>query len=572
MGVPVQTGQAPLPGQSAERHDDSRHVRRLSGVKRLTNAEIGEQLDLFAALLELSGSSFYTARAYRRAAETIRETGARVVELVSQGRVEELRGIGPGIATRLRELAETGRIAELDELRSAVQPELIGLGRFLGVAPKRMVEIGKALGVTTADEFRAAAREGRLRSVSGIGPQREARLLAALEREGKPQPVKGMTLNRARALLEEIAAGVGGEVAGDPRRWADVSFDLAVVTSATRPGPVLDTFEALPAIVSLLEQSDRRAVGVTVEGVPVELVVAEPARFGTELLKATGTAAYVTGLGDLTAGQDEEAVYAQLGIPWCPPELREQPFRGDPPPLLTRDDIRGDLHMHSTWSDGKASILEMATAARELDYEYVAICDHTPNVRVVPGLDADDLRRQGEEIAAVNEQLSPFRVLRGTEVDIRADGTLDLPDDVLEELDWVQLSLHAGQRQECDELTRKVSEAMRHPAVRALSHPKGRIINHRPPNALDLERTFEVAVETGVALETNGLPDRLDLSGPEIRLAIEAGVPIVVSTDAHSVRGLDNMRLAVHTARRGWATAADIVNTRPLDDVLARGR
>ena len=201
--------------------------------------------------------------------------------------------------------------------------------------------------------------------------------------------------------------------------------------------------------------------------------------------------------------------------------------------------------MHSTWSDGKASILEMATAARDLGYEYVAICDHTPNVRVVPGLGADDLRRQGEEIAEVNETLAPFRVLRGTEVDIRADGALDLPDDVLGELDWVQLSLHAGQRQSRDELTRKVTEAMRHPAVRALSHPKGRIINHRPPNELDLERTFEVALETGVALETNGLPDRLDLSGAELKLAIEAGVPIVVSTDAHSVRGLGE-----HAARR----------------------
>jgi DNA polymerase (family X) len=333
---------------------------------------------------------------------------------------------------------------------------------------------------------------------------------------------------------------------------------------------LLDRFETLPAIVSVLERSERHAIGVTVEGVPVELVVAEPTRFGTELLIATGTRAYVAGLGELPSGRDEQMVYEQLGIPWCPPELREEPFRGEPPPLLTREDIRGDLHMHSTWSDGKASILEMATASRELGYEYIAICDHTPNVRVVPGLSADDLRRQGEEIAGVNEQLAPFRVLRGTEVDIRADGSLDLPDDVLEELDWVQLSLHAGQRQQRDELTRKVTEAMRHPAVRALSHPKGRIINHRPPNALDLERTFEVALETGVALETNGLPDRLDLSGPEIRLAIEAGVQIVVSTDAHSIRGLGNMRLAVHTARRGWATAPDVVNTRPLGDVLAR--
>ena len=528
----------------------------------LDNAAIAQQLEAFAGLLDLSGSGYYTSRAYRRAAETIRETKAPIAELVLAGRVQELRGIGPGIATRLRELVETGRIAELDELQREVQPELVGLGRYLGVGPKRMVEIGRALGVATADEFRAAAREGQLTSVPGIGPQTEQRILDALDREGRPEQRRGMLLSRARALAEEIAAALGGEVAGDPRRWADVSFDFGVVSSATEPGPVLDAFESLPAIVSVLEREARRAVGVTVEGVPVELVVAEPARFGTELLRATGTREYVEALGELPAAGKEESLYQQLGLPWCPPELREEPFRGEPPPLLTRDDIRGDLHVHTTWSDGKASVLEMATAARELGYEYLAICDHTPN--------ADDLRRQAEEIAAVNEQLSPFRVLRGTEIDIRADGMLDLPDDVLAELDWVQLSLHAGQRQQRDELTRKVTEAMRHPAVRALSHPKGRIINHRPPNALDLERTFEVALETGVALETNGLPDRLDLSGPEIRLAIEAGVPIVVSTDAHSVRGLGNMRLAVHTARRGWATAADVVNTRPLVEVLGR--
>src|SRR5205085_3952403 len=193
------------------------------------------------------------------------------------------------------------------------------------------------------------------------------------------------------------------------------------------------------------------------------------------------------------------------------------------PALVELGDIRGDLHMHTTWSDGRASVEEMALAARELGYEYVAICDHTPNVRVVPGLDADALRRQGEEIAAVNEQLAPFRVLRGTECDIRADGRLDLPDDVLDELDWVQLSLHAGQRQGAVELTRKVTEAMRNPAVRCLSHPRGRIINYRPPNALQLDRVIEVALEEGVALETNGLPPRLDLRDAEARLAGEAG-------------------------------------------------
>ncbi|HEU5278779.1 MAG TPA: helix-hairpin-helix domain-containing protein [Gaiellaceae bacterium] len=539
-------------------------------MKRPTNAEIAERLEAFAALLDLSGAGYYTSRAYRRGAETIRETKAPIAELVAAGRVEELRGIGPGIAGRLRELVETGRIAELDELEREVQPELIGLGRLLGVGPKRMVEIGRSLGVASAEEFRTAAREGRLTSVPGIGPQTEQRLLAALEQAGRPQPRKGMLLNRARALLEEVAAGVGGEIAGDPRRWADVSFELSVVCSAADPAPTLGAFERLPAIVSVLERGARRAVGVTVEGVPVEVIVAEPAHFGTELLRATGTHGYVEALGELPAAPDEQAVYAALGIPWCPPELREQPFRGEPPPLVERSDIRGDLHMHSTWSDGKASILEMALAARDLGYEYIAICDHTPNVRVVPGLAADDLRRQGEEIARVDEELAPFRVLRGTEVDIRADGTLDLPDDILAELDWVQLSLHAGQRQAGRELTRKVTEAMRHPAVRALSHPRGRIINRRPPNELDLERTFDVALETGVAVETNGLPDRLDLSGPEIKLAVDAGVPIVVSTDAHSVRGLQNMELAVRTARRGWATATDVVNTQPLEEVLRR--
>jgi DNA polymerase (family X) len=535
-------------------------------VAQLDNATIAERLEAFAALLDLSGAGYYTSRAYRRAAETIRESKAPIAELVAAGRVQELRGIGSGIAARLRELVETGRIAELDELEEEVQPELVGLGRFLGIAPKRMVEIGSVLGVRSAEEFGAAARAGRLTTVPGIGPQTEHRILTALDRERRPQR-RGLLLNRARALVEEIAAPLDAEMAGDPRRWADVSFDLRVVRAATRPNAVLDAFERLPVIVAVVERESRRALGVTVEGLPVELVVADPARFGTELVRATGTLAYVEALEPLPDAPNEEGVYAALGIPWCPPELREQPFRGDPPSLVEIADVRGDLHCHTTWSDGKASVLEMATAARDLGYEYLAICDHTQNVRVVPGLDADDLRRQGEEIAAANEELAPFRVLRGTEVDIRRDGTLDLPDDVLAELDWVQLSLHAGQREWRDELTRKVTEAMRHPAVSCLSHPKGRIINHRPPNALDLERVFEVALETGVALETNGLPDRLDLSGPEIKLAIGGGVPIVASTDAHSVRGLQNMRLAIATARRGWATAADVVNARPLADL-----
>jgi DNA polymerase (family 10) len=534
-------------------------------VSDLDNTTLADRLEAFAGLLDLAGSGYYTTRAYRRAAEMIRATPAPVAELVRAGRARELRGIGPGIETRLRELVETGTIAELDELEREVEPELVGLGRFLGIGPKRFVEIGRALGVRTVAEFRAAAEAGRLREAPGIGPQTERKLLAGLARERRRSGAgrrRGLLLNRARSLVEDTATALGGEPAGDPRRWRDLSYELAVVVRANDPAPVLERFAALPSIVAIVEREERRALGVTVEGIPLEVVAAPPGRYGTELVRATGSSEWLASLGELPAGEDEEEVFSRLGLPFVAPELREAAAPSPRGPLVALTDIRADLHVHTTWSDGKASVLEMGRAARELGYAEIAICDHTPNVRVVPGLDADALRRQGEEIAAANEELAPFRILRGTECDIRADGTLDLPDDVLSELEWVQLSLHAGQRQRREELTRKVTDAMRHPAVRCLSHPKGRILNHRPANALDLERVIEVALETGVALEVNGLPDRLDLSADDARLAVEAGVPLVCSTDAHSVRGLGNMRLSVATARRAGATAADVLNAR----------
>jgi DNA polymerase (family 10) len=309
---------------------------------------------------------------------------------------------------------------------------------------------------------------------------------------------------------------------------------------------------------------------VTVEGVPVELVVAKPESFGTELFRATGSPEYVAALGTLPEVADEEGVFRALGIPFVPPELREAGFTGEPPRLLEVAEIRGDLHTHTTWSDGRASVLEMGLAARDQGYDYLAICDHTVSVGAVKGLDADGVRRQGEEIAAANEELAPFGLLRGTECDIRLDGSLDLPDELLAELEWVQVSVHGGQRGSKEELTKRVLTALDSPYVSALSHPTGRIINRRPPNAVDLEAVFARLAEKGRAVEVNGLPPRLDLRDEHVRLAREASVPIVVNTDAHSTRGLQNIELAVATARRGGASPEDVVNTRPLDEVLAR--
>jgi DNA polymerase (family X) len=534
------------------------------------NARIADRLDAFAALLDLGDANPYTSRAYRRAADVIRGAAVPVADLVAAGRVRQLRGIGPGIEARLRELVETGDIAEVVELERELAPGLVGLGRYLGLTAKRSVEIARALDVRTPEELRDAAAAGRLRSVPGIGPKIEARLRDALAREPEARPPRGLLLHRARELTAAIAGALGAEPAGDVRRWRDECHHLAVVCAAADPAPVLERFAALPQIVAVVERSAHRALGVTVEGVPVELVATAPEAFGTALLRATGAPAYVEALEPLPEAAEEDAVYAALGVPWCPPELRELPFDGTPPALVEAGDIRGDLHCHTVWSDGRASVEAMGRAARARGYDYIAICDHTPAVGAVPGLTPDDVRRQGEEIAAANEVLAPFRVLRGIECDILPDGRLDLPDDVLAELDWVQASVHGGQRMPRREMTARVEEALRDPYVRCLSHPTGRIIGRRPENALDLERAYAVAVEEGVAVEVNGLPDRLDLRGEHVADAIRAGVRIVCSTDAHSVAALDFVTLSVRTARRGGATAADVLNTRPLAELLER--
>ena len=531
-----------------------------------TNSELAAALDEYAALLELADASAYATRAYRRAADLIQTTPASVAELVRDGRVRSLRGIGSGIEGRLRELVETGRLAELEELRESVSPELAAFGRMHGFAAKRFVDIGAALDVRTVAELRSAAADGRLRDVRGVGAETEARILAALA-SPEPERRRELMLSDARALSERIAGALGGAVAGDPRRWHETPMRLAVAVASEAPEEARARFAALPEIVAMLGAD----LGMTVDGVPVELVVAPTGRFGTALVRATGSAEYVASIGPLPEAADEAAVYRAVGLEYLPPELREVPGGRAPDDLLEEDAIRGDLHCHSTWSDGRAAVREMAEAALARGYEYLAICDHTTGVRVVQGLDADGVRRQAAEIAEVNAELAPFRVLRGIECDILPDGSLDLPDEVLAGLDWVQISLHAGQRARRKELTARVTHAMRHPAARCLSHPTGRIVGHRPENALDLEQAIETALETGCALEVNGLPSRLDLSGAHVREALAAGVEVVCSSDSHSLAGLDNMRYAVHVARRGGAPRSAVMNTRPVDELLARG-
>lgn len=410
-------------------------------MRTLDNPAIAAALREYAALLELADAGPYAARAFRRAAELVAATPVDVAALVRAGRARELRGIGPGIEARLRELVETGTIAELDVLRRTVSPELAALGRLHGFSAKRAIEIGASLGIRTGEELREAAASGRLREVRGIGPKTEASIRAALERPLSP-PRRPLRLDRARTVVERVASALDGVAAGDPRRWRDGCEWLAVAVPAADPDAARARFASLPEIVATIAPD----LGITVEGVAIELHTAVPEAFGAALVRATGSPGYVESLGPLPDAPDEKDVFRLLGLPFVPPELRETGAPAVPPQLVNTTDVRGDLHCHTTASDGRGTVHDMAEAAIALGYQYLAVCDHTKAVRVVAGLDADDLRRQAEEIAEANETLAPFRILRGVECDILPDGRLDLPDDVLDELDWVQLQF--GQQRE----------------------------------------------------------------------------------------------------------------------------
>jgi DNA polymerase (family 10) len=346
----------------------------------LDNAEIADRLDAFAAVLELGDANPYTIRAYRRAAETVRDSAAAVADLVAAGRGRELRNIGAGIDARLRELVATGQIAELNELERELVPDLVGLVRYLGLSSQRAIDIARGLEIRTAAELREAAAAGRMREVPGTGPKIEARIVSALAQEAEARSPRGLWLNRARELVDGIARALEAEPAGDVRRWCDSCHRLAVVRAAADPRPVLARFAELPQIVAVVERGERHAIGATVDGLPIELTVADPESFGTALVRATGSPGYVAALEPLPGERSEEAVFAAVGVPWCPPELREAPFTDEPPPLVEIEQVRGDLHCHTTWSDGRASVEEMARAAIARGYAYLAICDHTPAV------------------------------------------------------------------------------------------------------------------------------------------------------------------------------------------------
>jgi DNA polymerase (family X) len=572
----------------------------------MRNADIAEAFEELASLYELDGAVVYRVQAYRNAAKAIREAGVSVAEMARQGRAEELAGVGKTIAEKIDALLESGSIPSADKLKARIPPGLVAVTRMPGLGPKRARLLHEQLGVSSIDDLRLAAEQGRLKDVAGFGAKAEENVLAALSAGADGRPKTRTLLSKALAVGEEMVASlrdhpaaVRVELAGSARRYADAVKDLDIVAATTDAKALVEHFGSLPALDVVHSSGEAGARALTHSGLSVDLRIVPEEAFGNLLQHFTGsgrhnealrTGAVKRGLhvseygiaddesGDSIACATEEEVYERLGMQWIPPELRENRGEleaardGRLPTLIELDDIRGDLHMHTTLSDGHASIEEMAEAARELGYEYVAITEHSATHGFGDDVQADALLRQVEQIRALD--VEGITVLAGTETNILPDGSLDYEDEVLEQLDWVIASLHTSFGLGEEKQTKRMVAAMHHPLVDAIGHPTGRLIERREAYALDIDQVVAAAVETGTFLEINANPDRRDLNDVYARAAAEAGAMLVIDSDAHWPRTLANMRYGVATARRAWLTKDAVANTRPWAEVdkLRRNR
>lgn len=567
----------------------------------MTNREIAEIFSSIGDIMDILGENRFKVLAYRRAAENIMSLGQDLRSFWRAGTLQEISGIGQAIAEKIDELFSTGRLEFYERLQEQVPAGVVSLLQIPDVGPKTVKLLWEELGVQSVTDLEAAARAGRLRTLRGLGARSEAKILAGIEilnrrsdriSLGTAWPVAAELLEGVRTTCSEVQEVA---VAGSLRRMRATIGDIDLLAASEAPASVMRAFVALPAVAEVILSGPTKTSVRLHNGLQADLRVLEPDRWGTALQYFSGSQAHNVRLRELAVKRglslseysfkredgseilcrDEAQVYETLGLPWIPPELREDQgeiqaaLAGELPDLVEREAIRGDLHVHTDWSDGTSTLAEMAEAARELGYEYLVISDHSQSLGIARGLTAERQREQRAEIDALNERWNDFRLLQGCELEIKADGSLDLPDDVLARLDLVVASLHTSQRQDQEQITRRMLNAVTNPYVDVIGHPSGRILGQREESAVDLDAVIDTAATTGTALEVNSTPSRLDLDDVHVRRAIGLGVKIAINSDAHHPDGLDNLAYGVATARRGWATAADVLNTMTLDELLA---
>jgi DNA polymerase (family X) len=552
------------------------------------NADVAEQLELLADLLEIEGQAAFRVLAYRRAAARVRETGGPVAQLALEGKAKELPGIGATIEEKIVQIVETGEIEALAKRRKTVPPEVVEFLRIPGLGPKTVRKIWQELGVSTLADLKEAARARRLRTLPGLGAKLEENVLKAVARkreaDGAPRTLLGRALPALLAVVDVLREHPAADrvcEAGSARRRRETVRDLDIIATARDPAALIDFFTKLAWVAEVAAKGPTKATVVSHEGFRFDLRVVPPECYGNLLQHFTGSKQHNMALredavrrglsvseygvtevdsGDVFTTQDEVELYERLGYEYIPAELRENAGEleaaraGGLPELIELGQLRGDLHTHSHWSaDGKNTLEEMVEAARARGYAYYAVTDHSHYLR------AGRLDAQTKEIEALAERVKPLRLLKGIEVNIRADGSLDVPDEVLAERDWVVASIHTAFDRDP---TGRILTTMENPRVDVIGHLTGRKLNRRGPMDVAIERVVEKAAETGTLLEINSQPDRLDLRDVHARLAGEAGVKIVVASDAHEVAALQYVEFGVAQARRAWLTADQVANTR----------
>jgi DNA polymerase (family X) len=566
-----------------------------------TNGEIAAALDELGDLYELDGAVIHRIVAYRNAAKAVREAPVSITALARQGRATELAGIGAIIQEKVMSLAQTGEIPALVKLRSKFPPGLVEMTRLPGLGPKRARRLFEELQIDSLEALRSAAQEQRIRKLKGFGPKAEESILAALDAVGAGEPRTRFVLNRALAIAEPLVTALREhpasdqvQLAGSARRMTDSVKDLDVIATAHDPVALSRAATELDLVEKAGTPGEAGVRLRTHTGIQVDIRIVAPDQFGNLLQHFTGSKQHNMALRDAavrkglhvseygvlddTTGEtrrcaNEAEVYALLGLEYIEPELRENrgeleaAAAGTLPDLIERGDLQGDLHCHTTASDGTASIEEMATAAREAGYRYLAITDHSASFGFGDDLSPARLAEHVARIRAVS--VEGIELLAGSEVNILPDGSLDYDDAVLAELDWVIASVHSSFRMDSAAMTERIVDAIENPLVDAIGHLSGRKIERRAPYALHSERVIDAAARTGTMLEINASPDRRDLSELHARAAAAAGVPILINCDAHRVGGFEVARYGIATARRAWLTARDVVNTGPWADVAA---
>jgi len=571
------------------------------------NADIARIFEEIADRLEIQGENPFRVRAYRNAARTVGELRLDLAKTIREGKpLPRIPGIGEDLGRKLHEIAETGTAALLVRLRKQLPPGITDLLRIPGLGPKRVRALYQHLEVETLEQLARAARDGRIRELHGFGARTEAKILAAVEAQlTKKQRVKlAVAAQYAEPLALHLAGASGAPkvvVCGSYRRMKETVGDVDLLVATAAPESVMKRFADYPEIDEVVASGPTRASARLASGLQVDLRVVPEESFGAALVYFTGSKAHNIALrriaqerrqklneyglfamgksgrktGRLVAGASEDAVYTALGLPWIPPELREDAGeieaarRGELPRLIELSDLRGDLHAHTKETDGKATLEEMAVAARERGLEYLAITEHSRRLTVAHGLDPARLARQGDRIDRLNARLAGVTLLKGVEVDILEDGSLDLPDSALSKLDLVIAAVHSRFHLSRAAQTRRILAAMDRPQVRILAHPSGRLIGERDPYDVDMLRIVRKARERGIALELNAHPERLDLTDTHCRMAKEEGVLVAISSDAHSTQDLDGLRFGIGQARRGWLEKADVLNTLTLRQLRA---